>query len=136
MNKDIWAIWRNPDFLIPTIAFVIAMLVALFFEYKYFIERRKNEAYRKNSQCVAKYVANPTIAPLKPISVIQNAADGTFQLGSTPIGIITKASVAILRMKTIVIFTILSIFIKCIISKVKRWCNQMQIKPQKTFVDN
>ena len=78
MKNDIWTIWGDLNFLIPTLGFIVAIVIALYFECKYLDERKKN-------QCLMKYAAKPTIAPLKPMSVNQNATDGTCQSGLTPI---------------------------------------------------
>jgi len=113
MKNDIWAIWGDINFLIPTVGFIVAIIVGIYFECKYLDERKKN-------QCLIKYAAKYTIAPLKPMRTIQKADAGTCQLGSTHIGIMTKASAIIVATKTKTALITLSLtFIKRIISKVK-----------------
>ena len=115
MKNDIWAIWGDPSFSLPMIGFIVAIIIAIYFECKYLDERKKN-------QCLMKYAAKPTIAPLKPTSVIQKAADGTCQLGSTPIGIMTNPSATTVNKKVRVTSIIFLEFIKRIIVRVKRLC--------------
>ncbi len=115
MKNDIWAIWGDLNFLLPMLGFILAIIIAIYFEYKYLDERKKN-------QCLMRYVAKPTIAPLKPTSVIQKATDGTCQLGSTPIGIMTNPSATTVNKKIRVTSIIFLEFIKRIIVRVKLLC--------------
>ena len=115
--NDIWTIWQNPVFSYPMIAFILAVLVTLYFEYKYLGERKKN-------QCLLKYIAKLTIAPLNPIRTIQKAADGTCQSGLTPIGIITRKSTKIPINKVTKAQNVLLIFIKRIINRSSKAVNQ------------
>ena len=114
MENDIWAIWGNIDFLIPTIAFIVAMIIALYFEGKYLDERKKN-------QRLMKYTIKPTIAPLNPMSVIQKAADGTCQSGLTPIGIMTNPSATAVHKKVRVTSIIFLRFIGYIVNRINQY---------------
>ena len=117
-----WAIWGDLNFLIPALSFIVTIIIAIYFECKYLDERKKN-------QCLMKYATKPIIAPLKPISVIQKATDGTCQSGLTPIGKITNPSAKTLPMKTKVTCIILPKFIKGIIRWVTMVVNHKQTEP-------
>jgi len=83
MNKYL-ACWANPDFLIIIIPFILIVVIALFLEYKYLDERKKNKKYHD----FLMYTNNPPIAPLKPISVNQKTGGGNPTLELVPTMII------------------------------------------------
>ncbi len=64
MNTGIWSIWSNIDFLIPTVAFIATIMIAIYFEWKYLTERKKNRAYYKNSQGVKRLCDQKQIKPI------------------------------------------------------------------------
>jgi len=119
MNEYL-AIWGEWGFAVPMVVLIIAVASALFFEYKYLVERGKN----KQLHDFLMYINNPAMVPFNPTNTNQKSGGGNPVLVSIP-KVNTSPLQTIPSMRTISDSTTLSKFIKRIISKYRK-CKQLR----------
>jgi len=118
MNEYL-AIWGESEFVIVILLFIGVIALALYFEYKYLGERKKNKEYHKRLTIIN----NPTTAPLKPTNNRQNIGGGKLTEESRPSNI-NDTSPKVPKMITKAFVINLSQFIAKIIRKCLRCVNQ------------